>query len=67
MILDAETLCVFKMMFFREKDFVDIKGIMRDLGSTLDRKFIRDQLVEICGPRDSRVIRWDEIAAEIPA
>jgi hypothetical protein len=67
MILDAETLCVFKMMFFREKDFLDIKGIMRDLGSALDRKFIREQLVEICGSRDPRIIRWDEITAEIPA
>ncbi len=67
MILDAEALCVFKMMFFREKDVLDIKGIMRDLGHALDRNFIREHLVEICGPRDPRIIRWDEIAAEIPA
>ena len=66
-ILDAETLCVFKMMFFREKDILDVKGIMRDLGSPLDRKFIREQLVEICGSHDPRIIRWDEIAAENPA
>lgn len=67
MILDAESLCVFKMMFFREKDFVDIKGIMRDRRAALDRPFIREQLIDICGPRDPRIIRWDEIATEIPA
>jgi len=65
MILDAESLCVFKMMFFREKDILDVKGILRDLGSAFDRKFVREQLVTICGPRDPRIVRWDEIAAEI--
>ena len=66
MILDAETLCVFKMMFFREKDFLDIKGMMRDRGPSLNRSFVREQLIEICGPRDPRIIRWDEIVAENP-
>lgn len=66
MILDAETLCVFKMMFFREKDILDIKGIMRDRGGALDREFVRQQLVEICGNRDPRTIRWDEMVAEMP-
>jgi hypothetical protein len=64
-VLDAETLTVFKMMFFREQDIVDIRQILQAQRSRLDRAWVREQLVEIFGPRDSRITRWDELAGEL--
>lgn len=64
-IWDAETLAVFKMMFFRRKDLADIEQIMRAQGKQLDRVWIRARLEEIYGPRDPRLAQWDEIAREV--
>jgi hypothetical protein len=66
-VLDAETLTVFKMMFFRAQDILDIRKILKAQRSHLDHAWIREQLVEMFGPRDSRVIRWDELVSESPA
>ncbi len=65
LIWDAETLAVFKMMFFRRKDLADIEQIMRAQGKQLDRVWIRARLEEIYGPRDPRLAQWDEIAREV--
>ncbi len=66
-IWDAETLCVFKMMFFRQKDFVDIQSIMRSQGASLDREWIDKSLLELYGHRDPRITRWRELASEVKA
>lgn len=66
-VWDAETLCVFKMMFIRRKDVADVEQILRSQRANLDRKWIRHQLVEMYGERDIRISQWDELAAEIPA
>jgi hypothetical protein len=66
-IWDAETLAVFKMMFFRRKDLADIEQILRAQGAQLDRGWIRARIEEIHGKRDPRVSQWDEISREIPA
>ena len=63
-IWDPETLAVFKMMFFRRKDIADIEQILRIQAETLDRDWIRKQLVDIYGSRDPRVAQWDELDAE---
>jgi hypothetical protein len=63
-IWDAETLCVFKMMFFRQKDLVDIQSILRSQGASLDRAWIEKSLLELYGSRDPRVTRWRELATE---
>jgi hypothetical protein len=65
MIWDAETLAVFKMMFFRDKDLVDVKQMLRTQGGRLDRAWVRKQLEETFGRRDPRVTRWDELTADI--
>ena len=65
MVWDAESLAVFKMMFFREKDFVDLKQILRTQGSRFDREWVRLQLESIFGKRDPRVSRWDDITDEV--
>lgn len=64
-IWDAETLAVFKMMFFRRKDIADVEQILRSGGDRLDRTWIRKQLVAIYGPRDARVAQWDELEREL--
>lgn len=66
-VWDAESLTVFKMMFFREKDLVDIKQILRTQGEAFDRGWVREQLEETFGRRDPRVARWNEIVQEIKA
>jgi hypothetical protein len=63
MIWDAETLCVFKMMFFRLKDLADVEAILQVQGPQLDRQWVHDQILAIYGPRDPRVSRWAELVA----
>jgi len=65
MIWDAESLAVFKMMFFRDKDLVDVKQMLRTQGDRFDRAWVREQLEDTFGRRDPRVARWDELTAEI--
>jgi hypothetical protein len=67
LVWDAETLCIFKMMFFRRKDLADIEQIMRVQGAALDRDWILNRLKEIYGARDPRISQWGELAHEIPA
>jgi len=64
-IWDAESLCVFKMMFFRQKDLVDIQSILRSQGSSLDRAWIEQSLVNLYGNRDPRITRWRELATAV--
>jgi hypothetical protein len=64
---DAETLTVFKMMFFRRKDVADVEQILRTQGNQLDRAWVREQLVGIYGARDPRLSTWDEMVRELPA
>ena len=64
-IWDAESLAVFKMMFFRRKDIADVEQILRVQGGNLNRKWIQQQLEGIYGTRDPRVQQWKELVAEI--
>lgn len=64
-VLDAESLAVFKIMFFRRQDIVDIGEILRIQGPAFDRIWVRDELAKIVGARDPRVIQWDELVSEI--
>jgi hypothetical protein len=66
-VWDAETLAVFKMMFFREKDLLDLKRIVANQKTGFDGEWVRKQLVEIYGTRDVRIGRWDEIFSETPS
>jgi hypothetical protein len=64
-VWDAETLCVFKLMFFRLKDLADAEDVLRVQGDRLDIGWVRRQIVEIYGERDPRVVRWDELSSEV--
>ena len=64
MVWDAETLCVFKMMFFRRKDMADVEEILRVQRGTLDRDWVLQQITAIYGHRDPRLARWEELVRE---
>jgi hypothetical protein len=67
MIWDAESLIVFKLMFFRRKDVADVEGILRVQQGRLELDWVRHQLVELYSARDPRVSQWDELVAEFRA
>ena len=64
-IWDAESLVVFKMMFFRRKDLADVEQVLRTQLSALDRGWIREKLVALYGARDPRISQWDELLVEV--
>jgi hypothetical protein len=66
LIWDAETLAVFKMMFFRRKDLADAEQMLRSQGAAFDRTWVRQQLVAMYGERDPRLAAWDELARDVP-
>lgn len=57
--LSMEALAVFKMLFFRPKDVVDLERLLA-LQPDLDRAYVRAHLVEMVGEDDVRIARWDE-------
>ncbi len=67
MAWDAESLTVFKMMFFRRKDIADVEQILRTQGIQFDRHWVREQLAGMYGARDPRLSQWDDLVREISA
>jgi len=65
-ILSAEDLTLFKLLFFRGKDLVDVERILAVQGPTLDRDYIRRWLIDCVGADDMRVTRWDLLCAALP-
>lgn len=59
--LSAEALSVFKLLFFRPKDVVDLERLLEVQGDKLDRAYVRRELVAMMGEGDPRVQRWDEL------
>ena len=64
-VWDAESLCVFKIMFFRRKDLADVERILRVQGENLDREWVAQQLEELFGKRDPRVSEFAALCAEV--
>jgi hypothetical protein len=60
--LSAEALAVFKLLFFRGKDIVDLERLVA-LRKELDHAWVRAQIVSMMGADDPRVVRWDELVA----
>jgi hypothetical protein len=61
--LSAEAIAVFKLLFFRGKDIVDLQRLVAVQGARLDVAYVRRQIVEMMGDDDERVRRWDELVA----
>ena len=60
-VLDPESLAVFKMLFFRAKDLLDLQRLLEV--REMDTSFVRAALVEVVGEDDERIARWDEMVA----
>jgi hypothetical protein len=60
--LSAEAIAVFKLLFFRGKDIVDLERLV-GLRSELDVDYVRRQIVSMMGASDERVAQWDRIIA----
>lgn len=60
-VLSAETLAVFKMLFFRPKDLVDLQRLLEIRGDQFDESFVREVLIEMMGKDDARIREWDRI------
>lgn len=58
----AEVLAVFKMLFFRPRDLVDLERMLQVRGPDLDRAFVRGALVDMLGD-DERIAAWDQLCA----
>jgi hypothetical protein len=62
--LSAEALCVFKLLFNRPKDLVDLERLIAVQGEKLDAAYVRAKVAEIVGADDERVASWDRLSAE---
>jgi hypothetical protein len=60
--LSAEAIAVFKLLFFRGKDVVDLERLVA-VRPELDRAYVRERIVEMMGEDDERVRRWDDLVA----
>jgi hypothetical protein len=63
--LSAEGIAIFKLLFFRGKDRVDLERLVQ-VRPQLDRAYIRRRLVEDLGEDDERVTFWDAVTARYP-
>lgn len=59
--LSPEALAVFKLLFARPKDFVDLERLVAVQGDRLDRAYIRRWIADMMGEQDERTVRWDEL------
>ena len=63
-VLSAEALAVFKLLFFRNKDRVDLRTLVERRLNQLDTGYVRAQVADMMGDEDERVRAWDEICQE---
>jgi len=59
--LSAEAVAIFKLLFFRSKDVVDLERLVAVSPSDLDSAYVRRWIVEMMGEDDARVRTWDEL------
>jgi hypothetical protein len=60
--LSAEAIAVFKLLFFRGKDVVDLERLAA-VRPELDCAYVRRWIVDMMGEDDERTRRWDAIVA----
>ena len=59
--LSAESLCIFKLLFFRTKDLADLEQLVRT--TPLDRLWVKETIASMMGADDPRVGAWERITA----
>jgi hypothetical protein len=60
-VLSADTIAVFKMLFYRPKDLADVGRLLQIQQGRLDIAFVRRSLVDMLGERDERIGTWDQL------
>lgn len=60
-VLSAEALAVFKLLFFRPKDLLDLEKLLRVQGEAFDHGYVRTQVAAMVGEDDERILRWDAL------
>ena len=60
-VLSAEDLVLFKMLFDRSKDWVDVEHVLAARRETFETGYVRRQLVDHVGEEDHRVARFDRL------
>lgn len=63
-VLSPETLAVFKMLFYRPKDVVDVGRMLDILGTSFDAVFVRRWLVDMLGEDEERIATWDRLVRD---
>jgi hypothetical protein len=58
--LSAESLCVFKLLFFRTKDLADLEQLVL-ASESLDCGTVRSTIARLMGYDDARVRAWDDL------
>jgi hypothetical protein len=53
------------MMFFRRKDLADVEAMLRHMGASLDRAFIRAKVSELMGSDDPRLTELGAIERDV--
>ena len=64
--LSAEAVAVFKLLFFRGKDIVDLERLVA-VRPELDTAYIRRWIVDMMEETDERTRRWDDIVRRFAA
>lgn len=62
--LSPEALAVFKLLFFRPKDLLDLEKLVFVQGTALDVEYVRRKMVEMMGEDDERTKAWDRIVSD---
>ncbi|HKU38343.1 MAG TPA: hypothetical protein VJR89_09350, partial [Polyangiales bacterium] len=65
-VLSPESLAVFKMLFFRPKDLVDLARLIEVRRPPIDASYVRRWLVDMVGADDARIAKWDELTRSSP-
>ncbi len=59
--LSAEAIAIFKLMFFRAKDVLDVEKLIAVQGADLDAAYVRRWIVDMMGEDDERTQAWDRL------
>ena len=59
--LSAESIAVFKLLYYRAKDVVDLERLVAVRGGDFDHGYVRNWIVDMMGADDERVVRWDDL------
>jgi hypothetical protein len=62
-VLSVEDLVLFKLLFFRPKDLLDIERLIRFRGDSLDRAYVRRWIVDMMGDSDERTLAWERLTS----